>query len=462
MVSKTNKQSVCFISNYSKTYLAHEIAKRLKRDLDIKVVWLSVNEQLNNFLLNEYNADEVLYLSREYINKTTPPLENTNLKINELIYGDRVWRNEKESAQAYLSNIQQPIVDFFLKHNVRAVFGEITWAHELLVHRICKAIPSLKCSYLNPHVVRIPNGRFGFFLDEGQTQLFQLDEPCEDFGIFEVKKPTYVTINKVKVKKNQSLMGRLDRVKRFLTNENIDAQDPTHPAVFKDRTMRPLSEEWKKETYKTIKRQDYKEVNKAPYVFLGVHKQPEASIDVMGRYQEDQLMNILNLWRILPPNWNLLIKEHSSAIGDRGRAFYKELLKHPGIKLIHEGSASYEVIKNAHLIATVTGTMAYEAALMRIPSVTLAPTFFNQLNTCVHYSSRGLAALPGIEKLVEELRFSEDNRHEFCNYILKNTMEGNVLDPQTTATVLEEENLEALSNGFAKAIKKLTSLVEMA
>ena len=56
-----------------------------------------------------------------------------------------------------------------------------------------------------------------------------------------------------------------------------------------------------------------------------LHKQPEASVDIVGRYYDNQYTNIQNIWRILPDDWCLVVKEHTNAIGDRPLSFLKKL-----------------------------------------------------------------------------------------------------------------------------------------
>ncbi len=64
---------------------------------------------------------------------------------------------------------------FLQAHDIRAAFGEQTWAFELATRRgCCKAQGR---GYFVPATVRVPSDRFGFFTDHSQT------------GIYEVRKP---------------------------------------------------------------------------------------------------------------------------------------------------------------------------------------------------------------------------------------------------------------------------------
>lgn len=444
-----NAMNICFISNFSKTYLQAAVGQELKK-YGIDVYWIVINQKLNNYLIEEFGPEKVLLINRENIDKYSPAIGE--FKINELIYGDRAWRHDSKGGLEFLTNIQLPIYKFLKDNNIRRVFGEITWAHELLIHRICAQRKELNCQFLNPHVVRIPNGRFAFFTDERQSKLLEI-ESNNDFGweIIAPKPPNYLAVNKKIWKKESSLVGKLGRVKRFVTNENIDKNDPSLLVNNKIRIRRSAQEEFNKLEYKKIKKSVFNQASKRPFVFIGLHKQPEASVDVLGRYYEDQLQNINNLWRSLPHGWDMIIKEHSVAIGDRSSDFYKNIQSLPNVYLIDENTPSYDIIKKASLVATISGSIAYEAALMNIPAVTFAPCFFNGLNGCTQITLEHLARFD-LSQISDMLKQKSNNVEHFSHKLFKNTFEGNVLDPVTDPTVLNKGNVKQLLAAYLEAV----------
>ena len=44
-------------------------------------------------------------------------------------------------------------------------------------------------------------------------------------------------------------------------------------------------------------------------------------------YYNDNYKNLENVWKILPPNFHLIIKEHPSNIGNLNMSFYRKILK---------------------------------------------------------------------------------------------------------------------------------------
>lgn len=439
-------QSICFIANFSKTYLFHGIAQRLKVD-GVKTYWVCTNEKLFNFLKENYPVNNILLLNRTSINSHSSAIQD--FKLNELIYGDRVLKEEPIFGKQFLTSIQQPIHQFILSNGIQRIFGEITWAHEILIHRMCCRIKALNCIFLNPHVTRIPNNQFAFFIDEQQAQILEID-PVDSviYPVLKIQEPSYMKLNKALKHKRNSFSGRLNKIKRFITNENIDPNDPTLIVNELTRLFLRCKEEYRKESYKFVKKETIESIKHSPYVYLGLHKQPEASVDVFGRYYENQLQNIVNLWRILPAGWKLVIKEHPMAIGDRPVSFYRSIKKLQGVVLLSDEIPSYSLIKHAELIVTITGTMAYEAALMGIPSATFAPTFFNRLHLCQQIDLNNLLSMNDLKSWIMDLQSTTDNRHQFTNYLMANSFAGRLLDPITDKTVLDDENIKQLAAGF--------------
>lgn len=451
--------NICFISNFYLTYLWSTVSKSLNHK-GFNIFWIVSNKHYYNYLLKEgVNENNLLYINREYVNKTADPVDN--FQINELIYGDRVLNHEKKNGLAFLTNIQKPIYDFIAKNSISTIIGELTWAHELLVHRITKRRKELNCTFLCPAVTRIPNKRFVFFLDERQSQILELNKlPAEeiksDSDFFKVEKPAYLQNNNKIISKNRSVKSRISKALRFLTGEKFDPKDPalirSQWTRFKVRTL----EECNKEAYRLfVKTTPFNEVSNSSYILFALHKQPEASVDVIGRYYENQRQVILNFWRILPPNWKIIIKEHTNAIGDRSIDFYNDLKSFPNIILVEAQTDSHELINRAQAVVSISGTIAYEAALLGKPSIILAPVFFRSLSFCKYISWRDIENINDLESFISEIKNKKDNRKEFSNYLLQNSFEGLMTDPYSMPQVLSEENISSLTTAIEIAVKNI-------
>jgi UDP-N-acetylglucosamine 2-epimerase len=243
-----------------------------------------------------------------------------------------------------------------------------------------------------------------------------------------------------------------DRFRRFITGENIERTDP-QVLHCRYRIIVPFKEVVNQLTYRYLKKFRFSFIENKKYIFFGFHKQPEASIDVCGRYFENQFETVINIWRQLPPKWLLAVKEHSNAIGDRGYSFFKKICQYPNIVIIDEKEDSHRIIQNAQLIITNTGTMALEAALMNIPAITLSTVFFNRLNYCRHCNWQDLEKYNSITDLINEIKRQPNNIEEYTKYIMENSFEGSYTALITTnpAVYLTDDNIRK----FVCAVKEI-------
>jgi hypothetical protein len=115
------------------------------------------------------------------------------------------------------------------------------------------------------------------------------------------------------------------------------------------------------------------------YVLFCLHHQPEASIDVVAAAYSNQMATIERLARCLPATHRLWVKEHGSAIGDRSRAWLRQIARLPGIRLIDPRESSFSLMTHADLVISPAGTVCLEAALLGVAATTLADLFFAPL-----------------------------------------------------------------------------------
>ena len=433
---------LCFIANFNKTEFFHAWAQALGPRAS-ETRWITTNRRLYRWLSERYPVDQILLINWETRQPKAEPLGE--FRLRELVFGDRCLRHRMEEGIHWLTAIQQPIAEFLGRNGVTRVLGEVTWAHEILIHRMTRELPGLGCTYLNPHTVRIPNGRFAFFLDEFQTELLpsgaELPGEEELAQAFTVRKPDYLALNDRLLQQSRSLGARLGKVKRYLTRENIDPLDPT---LIDDRWLQfrlRAREEWNKEAYRRVPREPMETLQGQRFAFLTLHKQPEASIDVLGRYVEDQLHNIEALWRRLPAGCLLVVKEHTNAIGDRAPAFYRDLLRLPGVVLVDERADSHVLAAAAEIVLTVSGTAAYEAALLGKRSATLVPAFFNRLRGCRHLGAEAPLGA-GFSGEVDEAGM---DREAFGRWLWQHSHPGIISDPRSNPACMVDSNLQSLA-----------------
>lgn len=447
------KYHICFIGNFYKTAVYEAIADELvKRDCES--YWIIPNPTQYKYYSEKYGKDRVLLIDQTIISDEAEPI--ADLKINEIIYGDRIWKYQKEKGIKYLTSLQSLAYSFLQKNRIQTVFGEDTTAEELLICRLCKVREDLKCKFFSLGTARIPYGRFFFFEDEKQSCVWKgKTVPADDEEItVEVRKPEYLARNDAIVKKQMSVMGMVRRLGYFISGKHIDKTDPD---VLTDKLLRfkvKTREVINQLEYPRVNRQDISSFKDKKFVFYGFHKQPESSIDVCGRYNEDQFQSIINIWRQLPPDWFLLIKEHSNAIGDRSLSYFRKFNKFPHIILLDERMDSHEIMENAQLVVTNTGTIGLEAALKGIPAVSLSKVVFNCLNYCRFMNWEDFEKYDSLEDLVREIRSLPQNVEAYKELLKKYSFKGYMGDTNSKPRMLEDkENMANLADAFYAASK---------
>jgi hypothetical protein len=448
-------KTICFIGNYKKTFFFDAVAKELKKE-GIHICWIVMNQAQFDFLAPTYGKGNLLLLNRK-----TGSIQSEKIgeyKINELVSVDRALKYYGEWGYQFIENIQKPVYEFVKKNNIQFVFGETTYAHEVMIMRMLKDKTDLNCVYLHPQTIRIPGYHFTFLEDEFQSKIyeqFNSDSYTQGFKI-ELAKPTESILVEKRVSKSLSLVSKLKRFTRFFSLPNIDKDDPSiTPVPALPRFKKAFTEEWNRVIYKFVKTESYQDFEGKKFVIYTLHKQPEASVDVVGRYYDDQYINIQNIWRILPSDWYLVVKEHTNAIGDRSFGFFKKVKKLRHVILANEHINSHRLIGDSEAIFTVSGSIAYEAALSGKPAFMFVPIFFNKHENIHRITLDTLRATNNMFELLEDWQRSKVSKlpiEAFSKYLLSHSAKGLISDPLTDARCMQKENIQDVSNAFIKLI----------
>lgn len=107
------------------------------------------------------------------------------------------------------------------------------------------------------------------------------------------------------------------------------------------------------------------------FVYFPLHYEPERTTNPDGEAFHDQLKALVALRAFLPPDIAIVVKEHPSQFlvadrGSRGRSplFYALVKELHGVRFIGAAMNSMDVIRRCEAVATITGSVAVEAALM--------------------------------------------------------------------------------------------------
>ncbi len=118
------------------------------------------------------------------------------------------------------------------------------------------------------------------------------------------------------------------------------------------------------------------------FVYFPLHLSPEASTMVLAPDFVNQLDLIDRLAMRIPLSHKLYVKEHPTMIGRRPPGFYERIRRNVNVRLINPLVDSLELTRRADLVASITGTAAWEAILMGRPVLMFGESFFSHLGLC--------------------------------------------------------------------------------
>ncbi|KKS00032.1 MAG: hypothetical protein UU49_C0001G0032 [Candidatus Magasanikbacteria bacterium GW2011_GWC2_41_17] len=151
------------------------------------------------------------------------------------------------------------------------------------------------------------------------------------------------------------------------------------------------------------------------FAFFPLQFEPESGLLHVAYFKTNQLETVKQVARALPVGYKLYVKEHPTMVMYRPRSFYKELKKNPNVKLINPTTKGFDVISQAKLITTITGSCGWEATLLKKPVITFGQAFYNQLSFIK--KCRAFEDLPQMVK--EQLENFNYDENELLEYLIK-------------------------------------------
>ncbi|MCR5526624.1 MAG: hypothetical protein K6F39_04490 [Lachnospiraceae bacterium] len=150
------------------------------------------------------------------------------------------------------------------------------------------------------------------------------------------------------------------------------------------------------------------------YVYMPLHLIPESTVFVKGPFYVDELNLIEQVSKALPVGWKLYVKEHQSMLGERDPEFYKKAAEIANVRVVQVNyyKDPKPWITNCKGVATITGTGAYEAALLGKRSIVFGDVPFSLMD--------GVTRIRSYEDLPEVIReFGKpiENTHSCAAYL---------------------------------------------
>lgn len=153
-----------------------------------------------------------------------------------------------------------------------------------------------------------------------------------------------------------------------------------------------------------------------PYVYMPLHLVPESTTYCMAPFWINELSLIEAVSKSLPAGWRLYVKEHQAMLGERSMDFYRHVKRIPNVRLVRFNfyDDPKPWIEKAKAVITITGTSAYEAALLGKPAYVFGDASFTVIKGITRV--RAVEDLPNILQTIREVE-DVDNAKECAAYI---------------------------------------------
>lgn len=438
-----NKKNILLISNFEKTYWYHKIFYNYFDNKNI--YWYVVNKKNFNFLKKFYDPEKIIYINKKNFTDFDEKAYNLeDLKINEILFADRALDINQNNAN-YLKTVSNYILQFLKKNKIEYIFGEFTWSYELIISRVAKM---LNIPYYNLQSTRYPSNRFLFFSNERQN-LFYLRKNIQNNVYYTEAQNQYENYIKQKNKDKNNIKLIFHKVLKLFLNDYYDNYDPTYISKTK-RLKNFILKILNKIGFYLLPKIKIQKLENKKYLIYFLQKSPESTVDVKGMYYSDQINNIINIWKILPNDFKLIIKEHPNCVGERNILYYLKFLKFNNIFLINLNDLNAvkereNFIYNSSATFSIASTASLSSSLQNVHSFTFAETFFN----CLDYSHKlSLEDLKNSNNLSDLISKKLEEKKDKNDFYLNNSFEGYIIDEH----LKNENNLKKIRSALSEVI----------
>jgi hypothetical protein len=164
-----------------------------------------------------------------------------------------------------------------------------------------------------------------------------------------------------------------------------------------------------------------------PYVFLPLHYQPEMTSNPTGDIFVDQFLCAETLVKHLPHDWKIYVKEHPAQYQSHGegqtsriKEFYDDLLKYPNVILVPFAIDSFHLLANAKAVATISGTVGWEAMVRRKPVLVFGTSWYENYPGALKINNEESAGK--ICEFIQNFAFDEHKLLAYLAALEKNSL----------------------------------------
>lgn len=225
---------------------------------------------------------------------------------------------------------------------------------------------------------------------------------------------------------NHALHARRNKVSRLVTALALDFVRTAYGIVRRRKQSvvknYPVVASWWSIKYRIQSALDSRLfLNSVPpgkYVLFCLHVEPEASTMVMSPALTNQFAIIESLSKWLPQGCSLVVKEHRPMLGKRPKGFYRQISSLDRTYIVGPLLDSMELIKNSFAVATITGTSAWEAALLGKPVLKFGGSPFDHVSSLIRRVSLEQTYSDVLNDMVrEKCRTDSDHVLDYLSHV---------------------------------------------
>lgn len=200
------------------------------------------------------------------------------------------------------------------------------------------------------------------------------------------------------------------------------------------------------------------------YILLPLHYQPEATSSPAGDIFVDQSLCVETLLKNTPDDYMIYVKEHNTQFmpqllgqTNRIKEFYTDLLKNRRVKFMPLNIDTYTLMQNAKAVATVAGTVGWEAIMHKIPVIIFGFVWYEKMPGVLRVIDS--ASANKIMDFINSYSFDEQNvlaylkafaDNAFLAYHYKGRKDITNIDEETCVTNLANEIVKCVRVWMSK------------
>jgi hypothetical protein len=192
------------------------------------------------------------------------------------------------------------------------------------------------------------------------------------------------------------------------------------------------------------------------YVYFPLHMQPELTTSALGGQFADQLTAIEVVSGLLPENYFLYVKDNPMQTEKhRGKLFYKRIGALKNVKYLHRNLNSMDLIKGSQAVATVTGTVGWEAIFYAKPVLIFGLAWYADFDGVTRYQ-------PGItfKDIVSNMPSANSESIKSLESLMRKAGKG-IVDPDYNCLVEDLDDRKNAIEVYRSIMKYLDKICDI-